>query len=237
MGPTRRTRRPAGSQSRPGGSLPSELSYAYRHDHRSIGTGQVLLATLDARDRVIDRIVGSGVMGSGPVHDRLARALTRALPGDGHPTDRVPDGGVICFDVLIQIPTSEFTRIVPAGWELRGSARSGGVRLKVPNSQSEEDFAVHLEWVVAEDGPARDRLARVTQKALEDLQSAIVQHHRQPWPANPCSGQLDRPEAHAEIVGDDGNPMLRLWYGERDNPTLEVTSRPIYLTSVIHGWR
>ena len=62
------------------------LSYAYRHDDRSIGTGHLLLATLDARDRAIDRIVGSGVMGSGPVHDRLARTLTRALPGDEHPT-------------------------------------------------------------------------------------------------------------------------------------------------------
>jgi hypothetical protein len=29
--------------------------------------------------------------------------------------------------------------------------------------------------------------------------------------------------------------MLRLWFGDRDNPTLEVTSRPIYLTSIIHG--
>jgi Clp amino terminal domain, pathogenicity island component len=213
------------------------LSYACRHDHRSIGTGHLLLATLDAHDRVIDRIVGSGVMGSGPVHDRLARTLTRGLPGDEHPTDRVLDGGVICFDILIRILTSEFTRIAPTGWELRGSARSGGVRLKVPNSQSEEDFAVYLEWIVAEDGPARDRLARVTHKALEDLQSAVVEHNRQPWPANRRSGQLDRPEAHAEIVGDDVDPMLGLWYGDCDNPTLEVTSRPIYLTSVIHGLR
>ena len=213
------------------------LSCAYRHDHRSIGTGHLLLATLDARDRVIDRIVGSGVMGSGPVHDRLARTLTRALPGDEHPTDRVLDGGAIRFDVLIRILTSEFTRIVPAGWELRGSARTGGVRLKVPNSRSEEDFVVDLEWIVTEDGPARDRLVQATRRALEDLQSAVVEHTRQPWPANPRSGRLDRPEPHAEIVGDDVNPMLRLWYGDRDNPTLEVTTRPIYLTSVIHSLR
>jgi hypothetical protein len=210
------------------------LAYAYRHDHRSIGTGHLLLATLDAQDRVIDRIVGSGVMGSGPVHDRLARTLMRALPGDERPTDRVLDGGVIRFDVLIGILTSEFTRIAPAGWELRGSARSGGVRLKVPNSRSEEDFAVHLEWIAAEDGAAGDRLVRATRKALEDLQSAFIEHTRQPWPASPRSGQLGRPEAHAELVGDDVNPMLRLWYGDRDDPTLEVTSRPIYLTSVIH---
>jgi hypothetical protein len=213
------------------------LAYAYRHDHRSIGTGHLLLAALDAQDRVIDRIVGSGVMGSGPVHDRLARTLMRALPGDERPTDQALDGGVIRFDVLIGILTSEFTRIAPTGWELRGSARSGGVRLKIPNSRSEEDFAVHLEWIAAEDGPARDRLVRATRKALEDLQSAVIEHTRQPWPANPRSGQLGRPEAHAEFVGDDVNPMLRLWYGQRDDPTLEVTSRPIYLTSVIHFLR
>jgi hypothetical protein len=212
------------------------LAYAYRHDHRSIGTGHLLLATLDAQDRAIDRIVGSRVMGSGPVHDRLARTLIRALPGDERPTDRVLDGGVICFDVLIRILTSEFIRIAPAGWELHGSARSGGVRLKVPDSRSEEDFAVHLEWIMAEDGPARDRLVRATRRALEDLQSAVIEHTRQPWPANSRSGRLDHPQAHAEIVGDV-NPMLRLWYGDGDDSTLEVTSRPILLNSVIQGSR
>jgi ATP-dependent Clp protease ATP-binding subunit ClpA len=90
------------------------LAYAYRHDHPSISTGHLLLATLDAEDRAIARIVGSGVMGSGPVHDRLARTLTRAPPGDEHPTHRVLDGEVICFDDLIRILTSEFTRIAPA---------------------------------------------------------------------------------------------------------------------------
>jgi Clp amino terminal domain, pathogenicity island component len=213
------------------------FSYAYRHDHLSIGTGHLLLATLDAEDRAIDRIVGSGLMGSGPVHDRLARALTRALPGDEHPTDRVLDGEVICFDVLIRMLTAEFTRIAPPGWELHGSARSGGVRLKVPDSRSEEDFAVHLEWIVAEDGPARDRLVRATHRALQDLQAAIVEHDRRPWPGDRSSGQPERSEVHAEIVGDHVNPMLRLWYGDPDKPTLEVTSTPIYLTSVIHDLR
>lgn len=211
------------------------LAYAYRHDHPAIGTGHLLLATLDAEDRAIARIVGSGVMGSGPVHDRLARALTRALPGDENPTDRLLDGEVICFDALIRILTSEFTRIAPAGWQLRGSARSGGVRLRVPDSRSEEDFAVDLEWIAAEDGPARDRLIRATHKALEDLQSAIIEHTRQSWPARPHPGHPDRPEAHAEIVGDDINPMLRLWYSDGGDPILEVTSEPIYLTSVING--
>jgi hypothetical protein len=137
------------------------------------------------------------------------------------------------LDALIVILTSEFARIIPAGWKLHGSARSGGVRLKVPNSRSEEDFAVHLEWIAAEDGPARDRLVRCTRKALEDLQSAVIQHTHQPWPTNPGAEQLGRPEAHAEFVGDDVNPMLRLWYGDRDAPTLEVTSRPVSLTSLI----
>ncbi len=69
------------------------LSYAYRHGDPWIGTGHLLLATLDARDRAVDRIAGSGVMGSGPVHDRLARTLMRALPGGEHPTGDVDGGG------------------------------------------------------------------------------------------------------------------------------------------------
>jgi hypothetical protein len=31
--------------------------------------------------------------------------------------------------------------------------------------------------------------------------------------------------------------MLRLWYGDRDDSALEVTSEPIYLTSVLQRWR
>jgi hypothetical protein len=31
--------------------------------------------------------------------------------------------------------------------------------------------------------------------------------------------------------------MLRLWHGDHDHPILEVTSSPIYLTSVIHDVR
>lgn len=212
------------------------LTYAYRHDHPSIGTGHLLLATLDAEDRPIDRIVGSGVMGSGPVHDRLARALTRALPGDEHPTGRVLDRGVICFDVLIRILTSEFMRIAPPGWKLHGSARSGGVRLQVPDSRSEEDYRIDLGWIVAHDGSGRDRLLDVTRKALQDLQTAITEHTGQPWPTDAAPGHPDHPEAHAEIIGDDINPRLRLWYGPHDGVTLEVMWPPILLNSVIQGF-
>ena len=43
------------------------LRYAYRRGDPHIGTGHLLLATLDAGESVIDRIIGSGVMGSEPV--------------------------------------------------------------------------------------------------------------------------------------------------------------------------
>lgn len=49
------------------------LSYAYRRGDPWIGTGHLLLATLDARDGTVDRIVGSGVW----AQDRC----TIALPG------------------------------------------------------------------------------------------------------------------------------------------------------------
>jgi hypothetical protein len=87
--------------------------------------------------------------------------------------------------------------------------------------------------IEAQDGPARERLVCATRRALGDLQAAIIEHTRQPWPADTNSGRPDRLQAHAEVVGDDINPMLRLWYGDPDNPTLEVTSRPIYSTSVV----
>ena len=117
------------------------LSYAYRRGDPWIGTGHLLLATLDARDRTVDRIVGSGAMGSGPVHDRLARTLMRALPGGEHPTGEVDGGGVISFDLLIRMPRQTgFANSSQRDGSCMPSGRSGGFRLRVPNSRSEEDL-------------------------------------------------------------------------------------------------
>jgi hypothetical protein len=69
------------------------------------------------------------VMGSGPVQDRLARALTRALPGDEQPTGRA-ERGLIYLDVLIRILTQQFAEHLPPEWSIRGRGRSDGFRVR-----------------------------------------------------------------------------------------------------------
>lgn len=55
----------------------SALKHSYRHGHAAIGTGHVLLATLDAGDRVV-----SAILGHGPLAERIAADVVRELPGD-----------------------------------------------------------------------------------------------------------------------------------------------------------
>lgn len=210
------------------------LSYAYRHDQPWIGTGHLLLATLDAEDRAIARIVGSGVMGSGPVHDRLARSVIRALPGDERCTGRVDGGGVIAFDLLIPILTAWFHEILPPGWTIHGRARSGGVRLRIPDSRSEEDFGIDMTWIVSSDQPGRRRLLDVTRAALAGLQDAVASTTGTRWPAH--SPGSDLPEPHAAIAGDSVNPTLRLWYGPPDAPVVEHAP-PMLLNMILHDQR
>jgi hypothetical protein len=207
------------------------LSCAYRHGHPAIGTGHLLLATLDAEDPTIKRIVGSGVMGSGPVHDGLARALTRALPGEEQYIGRVDDGGVISFDLLIRLLANWFRGQLPPGWNIRGSGRSGGFRLQVPDSQSEEDFAIDMSWIVTSDQPGRERLLAVTHSALSSLQAAVATATTTTWPTGGAVHRL--PEPHAEIAGDTVNPLLRLWYGPPDGPVLELNP-PILVNMVLY---
>ena len=207
------------------------LRYAYRGGHAHIGTGHLLLATLDARDPTIDRIIATGVMGSGAVLDRLGRSLTRALPGDEQPANGAREEAIV-FDLLIRILTNQFREWLPAGWTIYGTARSNGFRLKIPNSQSEEDYRIDMGWIVASAAPGRQRLLELTGTALTSLQRAVSESTRTPWPATTASGTP--PEAHAEIGGDEINPHLRLWYGPEDAPILELTPPPL-LNSVLHG--
>jgi hypothetical protein len=204
------------------------LKEAYRRGHEHIGTGHLLLAALDGGDRTAARIIGPG-----PSYESIARSLSRALPGNEHPLGEVTEGTIL-FDVLIRILTLEFRKIVPAGWTLWGSGRSGGIRGTVPNSSSEEDVRIDLDWIAAVDGPAPERLVAVTHRALEDLQAAAVERTGRSWPTGLTSGTSGRPPAHAEIVGDEINPMLRLWYGESEgSDALEAVSHPILLNSVL----
>lgn len=199
------------------------LAYAYRDDDPWIGTGHVLLAALDQHDHAVDRIVGSGVTGSGPVNDRLARALTRALPGDEQLTGKLDGGGVISFAMLIGILTNWFRDLLPPGWNIHGSGRSGGIRLKVPDSRSEEDYAIHMGWIVASDRPGRERLLAVTRAALTELQNAVADRTSIGWPSQAPNG--DPPEPHAEIAGDNINPSLACGTGPQARPSSSTSRR------------
>jgi hypothetical protein len=207
------------------------LSYAYRLDHPWIGSGHLLLATIDAEDRAVDRIVGTGPMGSVSVQDRLARSVMRALPGDEHPIGRVDDGGVIVFDRLISTLTLWFRAHLPPGWTIHGSGRSGGLRLRIPDSRSEEDFAIDMSWIVSSDQPGRRRILELTRAALAGVQTAVATTTATPWPGDGPADDL--PEPNAEITGDAVNPRLRLWYGPRDAPVLELTP-PMLLNMMLY---
>lgn len=208
------------------------LKQAYRLDHAQISTGHLLLAILDHADRTTDRIVGSGVMGRGPVLDRIARETVRRLPG-AEASDRPLESGVINLDTLIRTLSNRLAESLPAGWTVRGAGRSDGIRLKVPDSRSEEDFRIDFGWIVTRDAPAAARLLEVSRSALEAVQRAVSKHTCQPWPQNPGTDAVRLPEAHAEIVGDDINPALRLWYGDAASPAFEVLSRPLLLNQVV----
>lgn len=168
------------------------LKHAHRLDHAEVGTGHILLATLDARDRTAARIIGNGVMGGGPASDRLGRELVRTMPGEERRRTEV-DHGLIQIDMVIRTLAFEFSKIVPTGWTLRGSGRSGGLRLRVPDSESEEDFRIDLDWIVAHDGHATDRLRQVVLASLEALQRSIVAHTGAPWPPAPPARRLVTP--------------------------------------------
>jgi hypothetical protein len=120
---------------------------------------------------------------------------------------------------------------LPPGRVIHGRARSGGVRLRVPDSRSEEDFAIDMGWIVTSDRPGRERVLDVTRTALASLQTAVAETTSTSWPDQTRSGAV--PEAHAEIAGDTVNPELRLWYGPSHAPVLELKPR-ILLNMILH---
>jgi Clp amino terminal domain, pathogenicity island component len=185
------------------------LSVAYRLGHAQISTGHLLLAVLDRQDHT------TAVM-THPHAQRLARTLSRGLPGAEHG----PDEGAITwiqFDSLVRTLTLGFRRILPAGWTIFGTARSD-IHLRVPDSRSESDFQIRPGWIIAEPGLAPDRLQRVTDWMLERLQAAVIDATGQRWPQ---AGQ-DRVTPYAVLIEDRYNPTLCLGYGDPQSP---VTTR------------
>lgn len=187
------------------------LALAYRHGHRQITTGHLLLAVLDSGDRTTERMTR-------PHTQRLARALVRGLPGSEH--DPGPDSELewIVLDALMRTLVLDFRRLLPPGWTIYGSARSD-IHLRVPQSQSEADFQIRPGWITAQPGSGRERLQQVTQWMLERFQAALNEIAGEPWP-DAVDG---RPApAHAHVIPDRYNSRLRLGYGDPENPVLRV---------------
>ena len=205
------------------------LKHAYRRGDRQIGTGHVLLAILDCDDPVVRRIVGSGVMGGGPLTDRIGRELMRALPGDEHPSAGV-DHAIVQIDLLPRLLAAECARVVPTGWTVAAHGRTGVIGLNAPGSISEEDFRIDLSWIIGHDAPAEQRLIQVTRAAMAGLQESVTARSGQRWPAGPGSSQHMPADPHVEIVGDE-NPEMRAWFGEPTTPDLEIFAKQRVLTN------
>lgn len=197
------------------------LALAYRLGHEQVSSGHLLLATLDARDRTTEAMTR-------PHTQRLARTLLQHLPGDER---RAADDDLawIQFDALIRVLVDGFSRILPPGWRVRGSARSD-IHVNVPDSQSESDFQIRPGWIVAEDGPAPERLQRITYWMLERLQSAVIEATGRGWPETTDGTP---PAVHAELIADRFNPVLRLGYGAPASPVASAVRHHMLLNMVI----
>jgi hypothetical protein len=163
-----------------------------------------------------------------PHTQRLARTLARGLPG----TDQGVDEGDLVwiqFDALIRMLIPGIRRILPAGWMVMGSARSD-IHLRVPDSESESDFQIRPGWIVAEPGPAPERLQRVTRWMLERLQAAVIQATGRPWPNTP---EARPPPVHAQLIDDHYNPTLRLGYGDPQSPIATPVEHDLHLNMML----
>jgi Clp amino terminal domain, pathogenicity island component len=197
------------------------LKLAYRLGHDQITTGHLLLATLDSQDPTTTAMTR-------PHTQRLARTLTRGLPG----TDQGVDEGDLAwiqFDALIRMLTLAFRRILPPDWTIMGSARSD-IHLRVPDSRSESDFQIRPGWIAAEPGPAPERLRRVTHWMLERLQAAVIQATGRLWPETPDNKAAP---VYAQLIDDRYNPTLRLGYGDPQSPVATPVEHDIHLNMVI----
>jgi hypothetical protein len=197
------------------------LRMAYRLGHPQITSGHLLLATLDSPDRTT-------AMMTRPHTQRLARTLARGLPGTDHGVD---EGDLlwIQFDSLIRTLTLGIRRILPPGWIVMGSARSD-IHLRVPDSESESDFQIRPGWIVAEPGPAAERLGRVTRWMLERLQAAVMQATGRPWPD---TAKNRPPPVYAQLIDDRYSPTLRLGYGDPESPIATPIEHDLHLNMML----
>lgn len=198
------------------------LALAYRHGHRQITSGHLLLAVLDSGDQTVQRMTR-------PHTQRLARTLVRGLPGSEQDTGPDSELEWIVLDMLMRTLVLEFRRILPPGWIISGSARSD-IHLRVPRSQSESE--IRPGWITAQPGSGRDRLQQVTQWMLERFQAALTEIVAEPWPA--AVDGLPAP-AHAHVIPDRYNSRLRLGYGDPEIPVLRVVEHDLLIHMMVQN--
>jgi hypothetical protein len=109
--------------------------------------------------------------------------------------------------------------------------RFDGNVITIRDSRSRAELSAQLDfaWMIGAQEPASDRVLEAATRALVTLRTAVAQETGEPWPVDSGSGASGLPEAHAEIVGD----TLRMWYGERSKPALELSR--IHLPRIIGG--
>lgn len=200
------------------------LALAYRHEHRRITSGHLLLAVLDSGDPPTQRMTW-------PYSQQLARDLVRRLPGAEH--DPGPDHELEWIDLhaLMRTLVLDFRRVLPLGWTIRGSARID-IHLQVPDTHSESDFQIRPGWITAESGSGRERLQRVTQWMLERLQIAVSEGGGEPWP--PTDDGRPAP-AHARVIPDRYNARLQLGYGDPSAPVLRVVAHDLLIHMLVRS--
>jgi hypothetical protein len=198
------------------------LALAYRHGHRQITTGHLLLAVLGRGDRTVERMTR-------PYTQRLARTLIGGLPGSEHDTGPDSELEWIVLDALMRTLVLEFRRILPPGWTISGSARRD-IHLRVPQSRSESDFQIRPGWISAQPGSGRERLQQVTRWMLERFQAAVTEIVGEPWPVS------RRPApAYAHVIPDRYNPRLSLGYGDPETPVLRVVEHDLLIHMVVQS--
>jgi hypothetical protein len=196
---------------------------AYRRRDSQITTGHLLLAVFDSRDLTTGRMTR-------PHTQSLARSVTGELPGAERDSESDHELDWIAFDSLMRTLMLDFRRILPAGWTVRGSARSD-IHLKVPGSRSESDFQIRPGWITAEPGSGAQRLQRITLWMLERLQAAVTETTGQPWPVTD-DGQQAPP--YAQIIPQRFNTPLRLGYGNPDTPVVRVAEADLLVHMIVH---
>ena len=167
---------------------------------------------------------------TGPHTQRLARSLTRGLPGTEHASDSDHELDWIAFDSLIRTLVLDFRQVLPPGWTVGGSARSD-IHLKVPASRSESDIQIRPGWITAEQGSGSQRLQRVTLWMLERLQTAVSDTTGQRWPVTD-DGQQAPP--YAQIIPQRENTPLRLGYGTPEAPVLRIADPDPLAHMIVH---